>query len=433
MFDYIHTDIKDKTVSEILSNQLLDFNFLVSTSTGEINPMNRERKKSNFPIKSQQKADLNGMTISLTNDTYINLEGSLHEFYHGNNYGNFTLGEVKMAIESICKTLDINSSLTPLHNLEFGVNILLPFPVATFLNSIYSFKGQRPERNSYSGKGLMIKFFFSQYELKLYDKGTQRGLDANILRVEIKVRRMQYLQAKGLHIRHLSDLLNESYHLELGGLLVSSISYLVIGESGLDKNKMSCNEKRLYKECNNPLYWIELWNTNPLKYRKRFTRFKQIISKYGPLKIQSTALGLIVEKWQELTSTSSTEITGVKSNDTSAKNELISTSSSNITLQVIGNKQPLTIERRCKSCGRDISHQHPRSVFCSEKIFGADGKKCRNWDSNPRNNFKRREKLEQDKGLLFDTTNLIVNEEFRNFSINSVCRTSDAEQVHGNN
>jgi len=132
MFDYIHTDIKDKTVSEILSNPLLDFISPVSTSTGEINPFNRERNKSKYPPKVQQKADLNSMTISVTNGTHINLQGSIHEFFHDNNSGDFTFSEVKKAIENICSALNIDSGLTPLHNLEFGVNIVLPFPVVTF-------------------------------------------------------------------------------------------------------------------------------------------------------------------------------------------------------------------------------------------------------------------------------------------------------------
>lgn len=415
MFDYIHTDIKGKTVTEILNNPLLDFISPVSISTGEINPMNRERKKSNFPPKVQQKADLRGLTVSITNGIHINLQGSIHEYFHGNNSGDFTHGEVKKAIDEICSALRIDSGLTPLHNLEFGVNILLPFPVVTFLNSVYCLKGQRPERKNYSDKGLMVKFIFGHYELKLYDKGTQRGLLENILRVEIKVRRMQYLQAKGVHIKSLSDLMNVSHHAKLKGLLVNAISALVIGEKRIDRATMSSNEKRISKECSNPLYWEDLWESQPSKYRKRLTRFTEINEKYGLLKIQSTVTTLVSQKWDELTSTSGTDITGVVNQNTSAKIQQISTSGTDITLQIIGKIRTPIIQRHCKTCGRDISHQHPRTVFCSEKNYGAEGKKCRNWDSNPRNNFKKRESKHRLNGLLFDTGPLLKDERLRKY------------------
>lgn len=415
MFDYIHTDIKNKTVIEILSNPLLDFISRVSTTTGEINPLNRERKKSKFPPKIQQKADLSGMTISVTNGIHINLQGSIHEYFHGNNSGDFTFSEVEKAIENICSALNIDSGLTPLHNLEFGVNVVLPFPVVTFLDSIYSYKGQRPERIAYSGKGLMIKFFLKQYELKLYDKGIQRGLNENILRVEIKVRRMQYLQAKGLPIKTLNDLLNDCSHSKLKGLLLTSISSLIIGERKVNRDNMTSNEKRISKECSNPFYWFDLWENNPTLYRKRLTRFKEINNKYGRLRIQSTVSSLVGQKWDELTLKSSTDITGVIIESTSAKFQQNSTSSTDITLQIIGNIRTLPIQRQCKSCGRDISLQHQRSVFCSERIFGSDGKKCRNWDSNHRNNFMKRESRIKEKGLLFDTGPLLKEERLRRY------------------
>ena len=211
MFDYIHTDIKDRLVSEILTNPLLDFISPVSITTGEINPMNRERKKLRFSPKVQYKAEMKNITVSVTNGTYINLQGSIHECFHGNNSGDFTFSEVKKAIENICSALNIDSGLTPLHNLEFGVNIILPFPVVTFLDSIYSYKGQRPERIAYSGKGLMIKFFLNQYELKLYDK----GICCLPKHDSILVKKSQNITAKIIMETELNKILFTNYNLKI--------------------------------------------------------------------------------------------------------------------------------------------------------------------------------------------------------------------------
>ncbi len=47
--------------------------------------------------------------------------------------------------------------------------------------------------------------------------------------------------------------------------------------------------------------------------------------------------------------------------------------------------------------------------------YGADGKKCRNWDSNPRNNFRKRESKLKANGLLFDTEPLLKDERLRQY------------------
>lgn len=53
--------------------------------------------------------------------------------------------------------------------------------------------------------------------------------------------------------------------------------------------------------------------------------------------------------------------------------------------------------------GKDISHQHTKSKYCSEKFVGyAEAHKCRNDNSNPRNNFKREIDDMRRKDLLFD-------------------------------
>lgn len=53
--------------------------------------------------------------------------------------------------------------------------------------------------------------------------------------------------------------------------------------------------------------------------------------------------------------------------------------------------------RYCKCCGRDITHQRKDSVFCSEKYFGKEAKKCRNKDSNRRMIIKRKIKNAMEK------------------------------------
>ena len=70
-----------------------------------------------------------------------------------------------------------------------------------------------------------------------------------------------------------------------------------------------------------------------------------------------------------------------------------------------------TIKKRvCITCGRDISHQHPKSKYCSAKYVGYEAAhRCRNAASNPHNN--RRRKIEQitQRGVLFDIEQYLLN------------------------
>ena len=66
-------------------------------------------------------------------------------------------------------------------------------------------------------------------------------------------------------------------------------------------------------------------------------------------------------------------------------------------------------ERKCFSCGRNISNQKKGSKFCSEKVYGKEAKRCRNVDSNPRNNFKQREKRIKNGGLLFEIDSYLIS------------------------
>lgn len=58
--------------------------------------------------------------------------------------------------------------------------------------------------------------------------------------------------------------------------------------------------------------------------------------------------------------------------------------------------------RICVTCGRDITDQKSGSQFCSEKVFGKEAKKCRNQNSNRRNNYRRKVENIENKGVLFD-------------------------------
>ena len=76
-----------------------------------------------------------------------------------------------------------------------------------------------------------------------------------------------------------------------------------------------------------------------------------------------------------------------------------------------------TTARRCPTCGRVLTSSSSRAKFCSELVWGSAAKKCRNADSNPRNNTAAtRRKIMSQGPLLFDDSDFIrVPEQYRAF------------------
>jgi hypothetical protein len=418
MIDYISLNIIDRLPSEILENSLLDFICPINITTGELNPSNTNRTKFAYKrSKEVLRANLNGLTINIVNQKYINLDGSLHEYYKGNNYSQFNSIELHHSISEICNQLSIDANKTPIHNLEFGVNICLPFPVEYFLNAVLCCKGQEYEKKNFKGNGYLKKFIFNQYELKIYDKGKQYNLSENILRVEIKVTRMQYLISKDINVIYLSDLLNSTIQNQFKELLLKAFSGIVLHEKNLNDTLMTTSEKRSYSQFKHQLYWRELWSTNQSQYRKRFKIHYELMEKVGQKNLRNSIFRLISSTWDELQSSKNgTDITTLANVKPYGNYHFSKTTNcTDITTSIVCNNRTEVDSnlRRCKSCGRDISEQDKKSKFCSELKYGKTAKKCRNTDSNPRNNFIKREIKKKSKGLLFDDLPYIIESKFQ--------------------
>jgi hypothetical protein len=109
---------------------------------------------------------------------------------------------------------------------------------------------------------------------------------------------------------------------------------------------------------------------------------------------------MVNEKWNDLLTTTPDTIQAIADYLTHCKlcrnSYLIYTPKTNKTPPV----------KKCLSCGGDISQQHPKSKYCSAKFVGEQqAHKCRNDNSNPRNNFSRQLGKIYERGqTLFDIT-----------------------------
>lgn len=437
MIDYKFSNITGITTQEVYNNELLDFISTVNLKTGELTPPgNRNRNKVKYIPRKEQRVTYQFLTISIVNDKYINFQGSYHEYFsNGENYTDFFLSDLYTVIKDLHYKFNFNPLYDLIHNVEFGVNVKLPFDTKTFLKSILSFKGKEYQLREFKGGGLMLKFEFDQYELKIYDKGFQYKLPENLLRFEIKVTTMEFLRSKGIHLHTSKDLLLPAIYTRMGDLLTDFFNQLVIYDHSIKLKSLNDREQRLLREGQNPKYWSKLKDTNPENYKKKLKRFKELVYKRGKEKRQETVSKLINDKWNELTQITQecqkeidnylqslepktfpkiTDLhkTDIPQNNTSNSvlnwGNFISPSTKIATLTPKG-ETSTGVSRFCLSCGRDISNQKTGSIFCSERLYGRHGKKCRNSDSNPRNNFKNREKRIKNGGLLFEIDSYLIS------------------------
>ena len=329
---------------------------------------------------------------------YLKIKGSLHKnHFNGKNFQPFTWIDLQTQIHHICKTLLIDPNKARISTIEVGVNIVTQFEVTTFLEgNVIDYKGKQFKKYKADRNGFELGLFcdLSQYRVKLYDKGVQNNLPINLMRFEKRFLKMQIPKNKG--IVYLTDLLDIQKVKKLKSLIVEAWKNVLIYDienlKGLKKTLGSDYDLLLNGQ--NPKYWGNIKVANRDRYNYQRGKFKDIVLKYGS-NYQSIVLDLIKNEWDSLFINSTNLPIGESA-------EL-----RNLTLKIKGKNvgsQLLPLPNRvCLSCGKDISTQKNGSKFCSSKIVGeSQAHKCRNTNSNHRNNFKRKVEVIQGRGLLFD-------------------------------
>lgn len=409
MFDFNKSEKNNLQINTLLENEFLDFKFDVSQKTGEL--------FENCKVSSYSGIE-NFCTIK--NNQYITLKFSFHKYINKglHNYNDFSINDFLNVLNDLNNKFNLNPFLAILSNLEFGVNINLPFKTQLFLDSIISYKGLEYRKETYNRKGYLLRFELNQYEVKIYDKGFQYQLKENILRFEIKVRKMDYLKLKGINVNTYSDLLNKDVIKTLKNLLLRTFKDILIYDNSINirvvKNQ---KEREILLNGRNPKFWKTIENPNTYKSKRK--RFKELVLKYGKENNQSIVYGLLNEKLELITEINDlternidTFLNSFSCKTTPKMTDLVSAklkhkNTQNDTSSIESLK--VNFKRFCITCGNDITIQKKGSVFCSEKIFGKAVKKCRNQKTNPAHNYKKKElRLYSGVLLLFEIDELKI-------------------------
>jgi hypothetical protein len=375
-------------------NELLLFKRLFFERTGEIPPDTRH-------------AVYNGLKFKITpsqnhpEKQYQNIEGSLHRYFNkgGTNANDYSFAQLKDTIEDLAASFDIDPEKSILRNLEFGINIELPIKADQFLKYIISTPTKRFTDLSINKLKVGKVCAKHEYLLKIYNKGKQEGSPIdNLIRLEIKVKKMRYIQTK-CNIITLADLLKLSNIQCLGGILIESISNLIIYDNSIRFESLTDREKIQLSNFRNPMYWECM---NYRQRNKKNNQFKTLLKKHKANDIHQNLINMVKTKWYQLTINFDEPETGTPpqaiEHQIQPKFKTIPADKKGMfsplewkvktplnTLQKLPIKEsennlPEILKncpekRFCPICGRDISQQKTSSIYCSEKLHG---KKCRN-------------------------------------------------------
>ncbi len=400
--------IKSKHI-ELGNQTLLDWNLSVRERGGEIH--------------STKTAEYRGLKFT-AKCSKLFVRGSLHKYFNSglHNYNDFHYNDLVNVVSDLTEKFSIDPANVLLENVEFGVNVRLPFPVERVLSSIILHKGEPFFRFSNVGSGGGVECKHAQFYIKVYDKGAQYTVGANLLRVEIRVIKMAYFHGKNIKLDTLSDLLELNTLKELREALINTVKEILFTDLSLSLDSSPEKERLILANGSNSNYWTNLkpnsgdfprgnsdpnYETRRKKYYRELERFEKLLEKRQS-NLKETVTRLVRDKFTDLLNISNPEqieIEPIKKGTNLPT--CINSTGEQITEPIIEKGTNLhrvysvslspTEKRACLSCGNDINHLKKGARFCS--------KKCKNDYTNPRlnpaNSLKNRIKKIEGYPLLF--------------------------------
>jgi len=279
----------------------LDFCRQFSEKTGEID---------NY---KPSVASYKGLKIS-NFQKHIKISGSLHVFFNNgrHNYDDFSFENIQNALSRLAEEIHVNLRNAKLQNLELGVNLVLQDDPKKIIDSVIIHRGKEFSLQ-YSPNQYFKECSHSQYFIKIYDKGIQYRLSQNILRCEVKFRKMERINRMG--ITSLHDLNDIGKLRTLSGDLIRIFNDILFGDLSADKTILSSKDQILFAEGHNAANWkriIPVTDHFPLGsknkeyirqnkvYERRLARFKKIMKDTGGWLLQADLIHSINTKVLEL-------------------------------------------------------------------------------------------------------------------------------------
>lgn len=251
MIDNLRFYLLDKDLfdSRIEKSGVIDLISHYNRHTGEIEEFPKKGKFYNLSLDIyQDRSYITGSFHVLFNNIIL---GESH------NYNDYSYCDFLKTLEWGQDEIYVQPDRTSITNLEFGLNIEVPFDADLFLDYMllmYEFKVAN--RNEITSSKNYREFKKTDYSLKVYNKSKQNKKKTNVVRFEVKIIRSRLLHKMGIY--SLEDLMSRSVMIKLFELLLEQFDKLfIIDLAGMAKVPDKGCIMPL-KDYSNPNYWKNL-------------------------------------------------------------------------------------------------------------------------------------------------------------------------------
>ncbi len=277
MIDYIKILINDCDINRLINSPHLDFKGEYSESTGEIG--------------QTLKAVYHYCTITIFQSGSVSFTGSIHKLYNslnnvfapnhnpkkeynGYNGNLFTYADILEVREHLIVLFDCVPQQMVFQNIEFGINTTPNFKPKLFLDGLlyHQNKGFDVRQNGHYKQVEHV-----QYWLKIYNKSRQYGLNVDTLRVEIKIKKSEYL-IKWIGVETFADITPDTLE-KAKNTLLDAFSKIVYYDYTIRKEDLKERTKNALTKYENPNYWLN--ELKPHRRSKPRKRLAEIINKHS--------------------------------------------------------------------------------------------------------------------------------------------------------
>ena len=153
------------------------------------------------------------LKLRLTNNSLVVLN-SWHKFFRGNNYSDYSLNHIIETYRDISNILGIDILNAEVKKITYG--LVVDTPAEINYNNWSYYKSKPPAPMLKGSKKYGVKFFFTDFNLKGYDKKIEVKLHNGIViekemfRIEVEVKYMKHLRIRKspINIYSVADMLD---------------------------------------------------------------------------------------------------------------------------------------------------------------------------------------------------------------------------------
>lgn len=235
---------------------------------------------------------------------WINYRGSLAKHWYNTNVWDLTYSDLGSAVYDLGDTLKMHPKNLSIRSIEAGVNIpmILDFTALKLTETALNFKSNFFEdlNSSYSETKVGKQCNLNEFRIKLYSKTKESHLTEELLRYEVKVKKMNYL--KRANIRNLEDLLDKKNLLYLKKILVANLEKIVFFDNSVPIMELKPSERKIYRDFQSEFYRKDFFEADSRhrKFNYQKQKFEEIIEKHGKHKIKPTLITQVSETWDNL-------------------------------------------------------------------------------------------------------------------------------------